>query len=38
MGMNITLSKAAAKTFQAMDGTTKDRIRAALQKIPKGDK
>ena len=35
--MNITLSRAAAKTFQAMDGPTKDRIKTALSKIPKGD-
>ena len=35
--MNITFSKKAAKTFQTMDGATKDRVKTALRKIPNGD-
>ena len=35
--MNVTLSKEAAKTLNGMDSVTKERIKKALRKIPKGD-
>lgn len=35
--MNIEYSKAAVKTIAAMDGKTKQRIKAAIESIPGGD-
>lgn len=35
--MEITYSKAAVKVINGMDRPTKQRIRAAIEKIPEGD-
>ena len=35
--MEITYSKAAVKVINGMDRPTKQRIKAAIEKIPEGD-
>jgi mRNA interferase RelE/StbE len=35
--MNITFSKQAVKTINRMDTTTKQRIKAAIERLPGGD-
>ena len=35
--MEITYSKAAVKVINGLDRPTKERIRAAIEKIPEGD-
>ena len=35
--MNVTYSRAAVKVINSMDKATKQRIKAGIEKIPKGD-
>ena len=35
--MNITYSRASVKAISSMDKATKQRIKAGIEKIPKGD-
>ena len=35
--MNITYSRASVKVINSMDKATKQRIKAGIEKIPKGD-
>ena len=35
--MNVTYSRASVKVINSMDKSTKQRIKAGIEKIPKGD-